>query len=42
MSQIKYNYYMNIVFTKTKQLSRKQNGKRLHKPQEYATGAAQA
>jgi hypothetical protein len=33
---------MNIVFQKTKWLSWMQNSGRLHNPQDYATGAAQA
>jgi hypothetical protein len=41
MSQTKYNYYKNNVFQKTRRHSRKQNSRRLHNPQEYATGAAQ-
>jgi hypothetical protein len=42
MSQIKYYYYTNIVFQKTKRLLQEQKNGRLHNPQEYATGAAQA
>jgi hypothetical protein len=42
MSQIKYNYYTNIVIQKTKRLSRKQNIGSLHNPQKYATRATQA
>jgi hypothetical protein len=42
MAQIKYNYYMNIAFPETKQLSWKQNNRRLHNPQKYAIGIVQA